>query len=92
MYRMSNLNKLKDFYQIFEKNSRLCFMRKKVQGLIRNVLNIFIGPRSLSPTPLCANVYKMYECDKNQMPYCSVKKFKKSNFKNFGPLIKHGPH
>jgi len=22
------------------------------------------------------DVHKMYECDKNQMPYCSVKKFK----------------
>jgi hypothetical protein len=27
-----------------------------------------------------ANVYKMHECDKNQMPYCNVKSFKKSNF------------
>jgi len=26
---------------------------------------------------LCANVYKVYECDKNQMPYCNVKKFLK---------------
>jgi catechol-2,3-dioxygenase len=31
---------------------------------------------------LCANVYKMYEFNKNQMPYCP----------SFGPLIEHGPH
>jgi len=29
---------------------------------------------------LCANVYKMYECDKNQMFYCNIESFKKSNF------------
>jgi len=34
----------------------------------------------------------MYECDKNQMPYCNVKKFKKPNFWGFWPLIEHGPH
>ncbi len=29
MHKMSNLNKFKNFYQIFEKNPRFCFMRKK---------------------------------------------------------------
>jgi hypothetical protein len=40
---------------------------------------------------LCANVNKMYEYDKNQMPYCNFL-IQKVNSKNFGPLIEHGPH
>jgi hypothetical protein len=32
-------------------------------------------------------VHKIYECDKNQMPYCKCQ-----IFENFGPLIEHGPH
>jgi hypothetical protein len=31
----------------------------------------------------------MYECDKNQMPYYNSKD---QIFRNFGPLIEHGPH
>jgi hypothetical protein len=41
---------------------------------------------------LCANVYKIYKCDKNQMPYYNVKSFKKTNFGKFWAIIKHGPH
>ncbi len=37
---------------------------------------------------LCVNVYKMYECDKNQMPYSNVKDFKKSNFGEFWAIDK----
>jgi hypothetical protein len=33
----------------------------------------------------------MYECDKNQMPYCNVKCLESENFKKFGPFIEHGP-
>jgi hypothetical protein len=31
----------------------------------------------------------MFECDNNQMPYCNVIN---QIFRNFGPLIEHGPH
>jgi len=41
---------------------------------------------------LYVNVYKMYECEKNQIPCCNVKNFKRLIFENFGPLIDHGPH
>jgi hypothetical protein len=35
----------------------------------------------------------MYECDdKNQVPYCNVKNFKKWNFLECWALIEHGPH
>jgi len=37
------------------------------------------------------NVYKMYECDKNQMPYYSVKSFKKSNFLEFWAIDRTWP-
>jgi hypothetical protein len=38
-------------------------------------------------------MYKMYECDKNQMPYCNVKSFFESNFWEFWAIdIEHGPH
>ncbi len=50
MHRMSNLNKFKDSYQVLEKNPRLCFMRKKVQGLIRDVQTTSFGPRFLPQT------------------------------------------
>jgi hypothetical protein len=33
----------------------------------------------------------IYECDKNQMPYCNQKISKNQNFGNFGPLIDYGP-
>jgi hypothetical protein len=88
MHRMSNLNKFKIFYQVLEKNLGLCSLKKKIKKCFKKFfwLEIFIT------NILCANVYKMYECDKNQMPYYKV--FKKINqfFENFGPLIKHGPH
>jgi hypothetical protein len=41
---------------------------------------------------LGTNVHKMYECDKNQVPYCNVKCFKSEMFGLFGPLIEGGPH
>ncbi len=37
MHRMSNLDKFKDSYQVFEKNLGLCLMKKKVQGFMKNV-------------------------------------------------------
>jgi hypothetical protein len=37
-------------------------------------------------------MYKMYDYDKNQVPYCNVKKFKKSIFWEFWTIDKNGPH
>jgi hypothetical protein len=92
MHRMSRLNKFKDSYQVLEKNPGLCFMRKKSSRIHKECLNNFFWPKIFTTNTLCVNVYKMHECDKNQMPNCNVKSFKKSIFGNFGPLIKHGPH
>jgi hypothetical protein len=46
----------------------------------------------LTANTLGTNVHKMYECDKNQMLYCNVKKIKIEIFGNFEPLIEYGPH
>jgi hypothetical protein len=75
MHRMSNLNKFKDSYQVLEKNLGLCFMRKKSSKTHKECLNNFFLPKMFTTNTLCAKVYKMYECDKNKMPYCNVKKF-----------------
>ncbi len=80
MHRMSNLNKFKDSYQVLEKNPRLCFMRKKSSKTHKECLNKFFWPKIFTTNTLCVNVYKMYECDKNQMPYYNVEGLKKSNF------------
>jgi hypothetical protein len=37
MHRMSNLNKFKDSYHVFENNPRLCLMKKKSRTHLRNV-------------------------------------------------------
>jgi hypothetical protein len=52
----------------------------------------FFWPKIFITNILCANVYKMYECDNNQMPYCNIKSFKNQIYENFGPLMEHGPH
>jgi hypothetical protein len=94
MHRMSNLNQFKDPNLILDKYPRFCLMRKRKKFKShKEHLNKKKLPKIFTTNTLCANVYKMYECDKNQMLYCNVKKFKKSQiFENFGPLIKHGPH
>ncbi len=38
-------------------------------------LNKKIPPKFFTTNTLCANLYKMYECDNNQRPYCNVKIF-----------------
>jgi hypothetical protein len=83
MQRMLDLNKFKDSYQVFEKNQELCFMRKKNSKTHKECLNKFFQPKFFTTNTLHVNVYKMYKCDKNQMPYCSVKSFKKSIFWEF---------
>jgi hypothetical protein len=45
-------------------------------------------PKIFTPSTLCVNVYKMHECDKNQMPYHNVKSFKKSNLREFWAIDK----
>jgi hypothetical protein len=84
MHGMSNLNKFKESYQVLENNLALCLMRKKkLQGFIRNVLNNFFWPKIFTINTLCANVYKIYECDKNQILYFHVIFFKKPIFYKF---------
>ncbi len=55
-------------------------------------LNNLFGPNIFTTNTSCANVYKMYECDKNKMPYHNVKVFLNQISGIFGPLIEHGPH
>jgi hypothetical protein len=38
---------------------------------------IVVWPRIFTTNTLGTNVYKMYECDKNKVPYCNVKVLKK---------------
>jgi hypothetical protein len=77
---MSNLNKFMDSYQVLETNLGLCFTRKKSSRIHKECLNHCFWPKIFTTNTLCVNVYKMYECDKNQMPYCTVKSFKKIKF------------
>ncbi len=65
---------------------------KKGSKTHKGCLNNFFWPNFFTTNTLCLNVYKVYECDKNQMPYCNVKNFKKSNLWEFWPLIKYDPH
>ncbi len=45
-------------------------------------------PKIFTTNTLCANVYKVYKCVSNQMPYCNVKSFKKSSFWEFWAIDK----
>jgi hypothetical protein len=82
MHQMSNLNKFKDSYQVLEKNPILSHEKKKSKIIHKECLNFF-WPKNFTTNTLFAIVYKMYECDKNQMPYCNVIFFNKSNFWEF---------
>jgi hypothetical protein len=77
MHNMSNLNKFQNSYQILEKNTRLYFLRKESSKTHKECLHKFFWPKILTTNTLGTNAYKIYECDKNQMPYCNVKIFKK---------------
>jgi hypothetical protein len=73
MHNISNLNKFQDSYQVLEKNLGLCFEKKKRGSKIhKECLNKFFWPKILTTNTLGINVRKIYECDKNQMPYCNV--------------------
>jgi len=78
MHRMSNLNKYKDSYQVFEKNLGLCLMKKKFAKTHKECLNNFFWPKIFITNTFCANVYKMYEWQPNSL--LRLKSFKKSNF------------
>jgi len=80
---MSRLNKFKDSYQVLEKNPWFCPMRKKKFKDSQGMSKQFFWPNIFTTNTLCVIVYKMHECDKNQMPYYNVKGFKMSNFKEF---------
>jgi hypothetical protein len=67
-------------------------MKKKSSRIHKQCINNFFWPKIFTTNTLCANVHKMYEYDKNQMPYYNVKKFKSQISENFGSLIEHGPH
>jgi hypothetical protein len=90
-HRMLNLNRFKDSIQVLEKNPRLCFMRKKSSRIHKECSNNFFWPKIFTTNTLCANVYKMYDYDKNQVPYCNVKSFKKSYFWDFWAIDKTWP-
>jgi len=92
MHTMSNLNKFRDSYQVLEKNPQLCFLKKKGWKTHKKCLNKFFWFKILTTNTLSINLHKIYQFDKNQIPYCNVKSFKSENFDNFGPLIKHGTH
>jgi len=62
---------------------RFCLLKKEVQRLIKKCLNKFFWPKILTTNTLGTNVQKMYECDKNQVPYYNVKSFKKWNLWEF---------
>jgi hypothetical protein len=92
MHKMSRLNKFKDSYQVLKRNHGLCLMRKiKGSRIQKECLNKKIWPKIFTINTLCVNVYKMHECDKNQMPYYNVKSFKKSNFWEFLAIDKTWP-
>ncbi len=58
-------------------------MKKIKIKIHKECLNNFFWPKIFTTNTLCANVYKMYECDNNQMLYCNVKSFKNSKFWEF---------
>ncbi len=88
---MPNLNKFKDSYQVLEKNPGLCLMRKINSRTHKECLNNFFLPKIFTTNTFHVNVYKMYECDKNEMPYYNVKSFKKSVFWEFWDIDKTWP-
>jgi len=47
---------------------------------------------STSGDVLGVTMYKTFKCDEEQVPHYNVQASKSENFKNYGSLIKHGPH
>jgi hypothetical protein len=65
---------------------------KKSSRIHKECLNNFFWPKIFTTNTLYLNVYKIYECDKNQMLYCNVKSFEKSNFWEFWAIDGTWPH
>jgi hypothetical protein len=59
---------------------------KKHSRINKECLNKFFWPKILTTNTLGTNVHKMYECDKNQMPYCNIKCLKSENLRILGHL------
>jgi hypothetical protein len=59
-----------------KKSKTLSLEKKKSSRTHKECLNKYFRPKILTTNILDIDVHKMYECDKNQMPYCNVKKFK----------------
>jgi len=55
----------------------ILFLKKKSSKTHKECLNKFFWRKTFTTNTLGTNLHKMYECDKNQMPYCNVKSFKK---------------
>jgi hypothetical protein len=77
MHSMSNLNKFQNSYQVLEKNLGLCLLINKGSRIHKECLKKKIWPKILPINTLGIDVHKMYGCDKNQVPCCNIKKFKK---------------
>jgi hypothetical protein len=77
MHRTSNLNKFKDFEQVLKKIPKLCLMKKKGSKIHKERLNKFFCFKISITNTITINVFKMFKCDKNQVPYCNVQNFKK---------------
>jgi hypothetical protein len=77
MHSMLSLNKFQNSYQVQEKNSGLCFLRKKSSKIHKECILKTIWPKILTTNILNINLHKMYKCEINQMPYYNVKNFKK---------------
>jgi hypothetical protein len=72
MYSMSNMNKFQNSYQVWEKIQYFVFW-KKFKDLQWMFKQIYLAQNSY-PNTIDTNVHKMYKFDKNQVPYCNVKK------------------
>jgi hypothetical protein len=77
MQSMLNLNKFQYSYQFLGKNSGFCLLRKKNSKIHKECLTNIFWPKILITNILDTNVHKIYECDKNQVPYYNVKSFKR---------------
>ncbi len=87
---MSNLNKLNKFYQILEKNPKLCLMRKKHSRTHKELLNNFFWPKIFITNTSCANVYiKCMNVIRIKCPI--VKSLNKSNLWEFWAIDRTWP-
>jgi hypothetical protein len=68
MHKTLNLNKFRKSYEVFEKHSRLCLMRKKSSKTHKECLNNFFGPRFLSQTPYVLMCMKCMNLTRTQCP------------------------